>query len=188
MWQKLMNSKEFRYGIIIVVLVVLFGWMIVRGREEENQVIPEITLEPTKQIVTELQLPISDVETQKIENKFSSEGVEMTLLKDVSGGQAVGTAWRHSDDDPLDELGTSAFSFKVEVSQLNSLEKGFYYEVWMVGKDGFFSVGRVGDMTGSGKLYFTDQEDKSEFRGVVVTLEQEDGVTTPGKHILEGSF
>ncbi|MEA3355711.1 MAG: hypothetical protein U9Q63_04500 [Patescibacteria group bacterium] len=180
MWKQLIDDKKVRYGIVIV-LIVLFGWMIVRGRgQDRDQVMPEITLEPTKQIVTELQLPMSEVEKQAVENKFLSEGVEMTLLKDISGGQAVGTAWRHFDGEE--------FSFKVEVSELTKVEKGFYYEVWMVGKDGFFSVGRVGDMTGFGKLYFTDKEDKSEFRGVVVTLEQEDGDETPDKHILEGSF
>ena len=179
MWKQLMNDKRVRYGFVIV-LVILFGWMIMREKDVDNQVVPEITLEPTKQIVTDLQLPISETEIQAIENKFLSEGAEMTLLKDVSGGQSVGTAWRHFDG--------NVFSFKTEVSRLMSLEKGFYYEVWMVGKDGFFSVGRIGDIDGSGKLYFIENEDKSEFRGVVVTLEQEDGDETPGKHVLEGSF
>ena len=62
------------------------------------------------------------------------------MLKDVSGGQAVGTAWRHQG---------KKFALKMEVSRLASLDKGFFYEGWLVGDTGFFSIGRLGEVDGS---------------------------------------
>lgn len=180
MWQKILNNKFSRYGLGLG-LAVLAGLLIMKTKaNKEEQVIPEITLEPTKQMVTELPLPMSEVEKQAIEDKFLSEGVEMTLLKGVGGNQAVGTAWRHFDE--------TEFSHKVEASSLVSPEKGFFYEGWLVGKEGFFSTGRMSVVDGKGKLYYTTDEDKGDFTGVVITLEEEDGNEEPGKHVLEGSF
>jgi hypothetical protein len=164
-------------GVLVIIAVVIGGvWLTKRGKIED-EVVPEIVLEPTKRIEAELQLPMTEAEKQEIEEKFASEGVEMTVLKDVTGGQAVGTAWRQYDDEE--------FSHKVETSGLAALEKGFYYEAWLVGDEGFFSTGRIGEI---GTLYYKAEEDKSEFVGVVVTLEPEDGDSAPAEHVLEGSF
>ncbi|MDZ7586835.1 MAG: anti-sigma factor, partial [Patescibacteria group bacterium] len=156
--------------------------LIMKGKKPEEKISPEITLESTKMMNNEANLvaPMTEAEKQTIEKTFLQEGAEMTMLKDVSGGQAVGTGWRHFD-------GTN-FVLKVEVSNLAAVEKGFYYEGWLVSDKGFFSIGRMATMDGQGKLYYQTKEDKSEFRGVVVTLEPEDGILAPDKHIVEGSF
>lgn len=173
-----MNNKV-KYGLVLG-LIVVGGVLMMNRKEVEDEVAPEITLEPTKQMVTELPLPMSEAEKNAIEDKFSKEGVEMTLLRGVAGNEAVGTAWRHFADEE--------FVHKAEASSLPSLDKGFFYEGWLVSEDGFFSTGRVSFSEGKGELYYTTDEDKSNFSGVVITLEEEDGNEEPGKHVLEGSF
>lgn len=168
---------------IIVVLLILGGIVLVnKNKNKEETISPEITLESTKMIDSDANLKpaMSEDEKQTIEDTFVQEGAEMTMLKDVGGGQAVGTAWRHFDG--------KSFVHKVEVSRLAGLEKGFFYEGWLVGDKGFFSTGRMAAIDGQGKLYYKSSEDKSAFRGVVITLEAEDGNPAPDRHIVEGSF
>lgn len=76
-------------------------------------------MEPAKQITAKLIPPMSEPE-KAIEEIFTNEGAEVTMLKDVSGGQAVGTAWRHQG---------KKFALKMEVSRLASLDKGFSMKV-----------------------------------------------------------
>lgn len=168
-------------GFLVIIAVIIGGvWLSKQNKEEE--VLPEITLESSKQIESDvnLQLPMTEAEKEEIEEVFVVEGVEMTVLEDVTGGQAIGTAWRQFSD--------NKFFHKVEVSGLLALEKGFFYEGWLVGDEGFFSTGRIGEETGKGVLYYKTDEDKSDFRGVVITLESEDGDSAPAEHVLEGSF
>jgi len=177
------NNKSLRrfVGLVVVIVIIIGGMWLFKEDKKEEDVAPEIILESSKMMEPEeLQLPLSDAEKQKIEDVFLREGVEMTVLRDVSEGQAAGTAWRNYDG--------QQFSHKLEVTGLESLEKGFYYEGWLVGDEGFFSTGRMAVVEGKGKLYFTSDSDKMEFRGAVVTLEPEDGDTAPAEHILEGSF
>ncbi|MDZ7586839.1 MAG: anti-sigma factor [Patescibacteria group bacterium] len=179
-----MNNKKVIVLTGAVVVLLLMGgiWLNKKNKKPEEKISPEITLESTKMITNEASLvaPMTEEEKQTIEKTFAQEGAEMTMLKDVSGGQAVGTSWRHFDK--------SNFVLKVEVSNLVIMEKGFYYEGWLVSDKGFFSIGRMAAVNGQGKLYYQTTEDKSEFRGVVVTLEPEDGNAAPDKHIVEGSF
>lgn len=173
-------SKKVTVIILAFILVGGGFWLVNRNKQKEVGVSPEITLEPTQQIVTELVAPMSETEKQAIEDAFAKEGVEMTLLKDVAGSQAVGTAWRQYDG--------VKFYHKIDANNLTEPDKGFFYEGWLVGEAGFFSAGRLGVVDGRGKLYFSAEEDKTGFRGVVVTLEPEDGNDAPDKHILEGNF
>ena len=173
-------SKKVTAIILAFILVGGGFWLVNRNQPKEAGVSPEITLEPTQQITTELVTPMSEVEKQGIEDAFAKDGVEMTLLKEVAGSQAVGTAWRQYDG--------VKFYHKIDANNLTEPEKGFFYEAWLVGGDGFFSTGRLAIADGRGKLYFAAEEDKTGFRGVVVTLEPEDGNDAPDKHILEGSF
>ena len=168
------------FGAMVVVVLVVGGFWIARRSGQEEEVMPEINLEPSNQMVEELPEPMSEVEKQEIEDKFAKQGVEMTVLKDVAQGQAVGTAWRH--------FAEGEFVHKVDASGLKPLEKGYFYEGWLVGKDGFFSTGRLPEAEGKGSLYYSAEGDKSDFEGVVVTLEAEDGDEAPDKHVLEGSF
>lgn len=172
--------KKYALGLVAVVVVGGGMWLWNQSKQKEPAVNPEITLEPTEQITTELQPAMSEAEKQGIEDAFAKEGAEMTLLKDVSGGQAVGTAWRQYDG--------TRFYHKIDANNLPALEKGFYYEGWLVGESGFFSSGRLAVVSGRGMLYYSAEEDKTGFRGVVVTLEAEDGNPAPDKHVLEGSF
>jgi len=181
----LTDNIWFRRVVIIAVVVgVVWGgsWLLKQQESSEEEVSPEIVLEPAKMMGGDenLVMPMSEAEKQAIDQVFTNEGAEMTILKDVSGGQAIGTAWRHFDE--------SKFTHKVKVSKLTDLEKGFFYEGWLVGETGFFSTGRMGAVDGEGTLYYTSDEDKSAYRGVVVTLEPEDGDPAPADHVVEGSF
>lgn len=177
-----MRNKKALIGVIVVLLIIGGIGLVKKTKKPEEKISPEITLESTKMIKSEANLvaPMTEAEKEAIEKTFAQEGAEMTMLKDVSGNQAVGTGRRHFD-------GTN-FVLKVEVSNLPATEKGFYYEGWLVSDKGFFSIGRMASGEGQGKLYYQTKEDKSEFRGVVVTLEPEDGNAAPDKHIVEGSF
>lgn len=177
-----MNNKKILTGIVAVLLIIGGIVLINNNKKPEEKIVPEITLESTKMMDSGANLvaPMTEAEKEAIEQTFVQEGAEMTMLKDVSGGQAVGTSWRH--------FANNSFVLKIEASNLTAMEKGYYYEGWLVGDKGFFSIGRMALMDKQGKLYYQTTEDKSEFRGVVVTLEPEDGDTTPDKHIVEGSF
>ena len=174
-------NKRVIIGSVLVLAVVAGGFLLInRNQQKEEAVSPEITLEPTQQITTELVPPMSQAEKQAIDDAFAKEGAEMTLLKDVSGGQAVGTAWRQYDG--------AKFYHKIDTNNLTMPDKGFFYEGWLVGESGFFSTGRLAVVSGRGMLYYTAAEDKTGFGGVVVTLEEEDGNAAPGKQILEANF
>ncbi len=167
-------------GVLAMLALVIGGVWLASRDEQEEEVAPEIVLESSEQMEVDLQMPMTETERQEIEEKFASEGVEMVVLKDVAGGQAVGTAWRQFDGEK--------FFHKVEASGLAALEKGFFYEGWLVGDNGFFSTGRLGEVEGQGSLYYKVDEDKNGFEGVVITLEPEDGDPAPAEHILEGNF
>lgn len=177
-----MNNKKILLAGALILLLISGTWLVKKSKKQEEKISPEITLESTKMLDSKANLvaPITDTEKEGIEKTFAEEGVEMTMLKDVSGGQAVGTGWRNFDG--------SNFVLKVEVSSLAETEKGFYYEGWLVSDKGFFSIGRMAVVNNQGKLYYKTSEDKSGFRGVVVTLEPEDGNAVPDKLIVEGSF
>jgi len=178
-----LSGRQFKLlaGAAIAAIIIVGGvWLMKSTRPKEGPVNPEITLEPSKQITAELAEPMTPEEKQAIEDIFAKEGVEMTLLQDVSGIQLFGTAWRLFD-------GTKYYH-KIEAGNLADPEKGYFYEGWLVGDSGFFTTGRLAVAGGKGTLYYVSGEDKTNFRGVVLTLENEDGDPAPGKHILEGSF
>jgi len=174
--------KKIFVGVLVLVLIGGGFWLVNRNKQKEEVVSPEITLEPSEQLTTELVPSMSQVEKQAIEDAFAKEGAEMTLLKDVSGpaGAGVGTAWRQYDG--------AKFYHKIDANNLTEPEKGFFYEGWLVGDSGFFSTGRLAVVSGRGTLYYTASEDKTGFSGVVITLEEEDGNAAPGKHVLEANF
>jgi hypothetical protein len=173
-------NKKIIVGLL-AVLVIAGGIIWFRtSRRPQEKITPEITLEQSKLIPAASLAPVlTEKEKAAIEEVFKQKGAEMTMLKNVSGGPAVGTAWR---------LFENKFYFKLELNRLTETGKGFYYEAWLVGPTGFFSLGRAAESNGTARLYYLNNQDKSEFKGVVVTLEPEDGNPAPDKHILEGSF
>lgn len=119
---------------------------------------------------------------EEIDGVLSNQDIEGTTLEDVSDGQMTGEAKRAFSD--------GKFYHKVEASGLRNLEKGFYYEGWLMELDGsYISTGRMEtDAFGNGKLYYMASSDKSEYSKVIVTLEPEDGNSQPAEHLLEGEF
>src|SRR3990167_7836379 len=128
-----MENKTARLAIVgLGLLVIIIGsiWLIRRNRQAEEAVRPEIVLEESKMMPGPSLVPaMTDEEKAAIDAVFAKEGAQMTLLSDVTGGASVGTAWR--------ALADGKFYHKVEASSLPALEKGFFYEGWLVGPDGF---------------------------------------------------
>lgn len=174
-------DKRLAVAGVAVILVGSGVFFYQKSKSADNLTVqPEITLEPNEQMSEVLPEPMSEEEKQAIEDKFAREGAEMTLLKNVNNGQAVGTAWRNFDG--------LKFYHKVDASGLSAIEKGYFYEGWLVTDNGFFSTGRMAIINSQGQLYYISDSDKSNYRGIVITLEAEDGNPAPDKHILEGSF
>lgn len=177
-------------GVILLILAGIFFWKNKRAQQlepgpsaEEVMIHQEEGMvrknEEGTQVMTEEEVKKL---REEIDGVLSGEDMSSADLKDVSGGGTSGKAKKAFSD--------GKFYHKVEASGLGSLEKGFYYEGWLMKADGsYISTGRVEtDAFGNGVLYYLASSDKSEYSKVAVTLEPEDGNPQPAKHILEGEF
>lgn len=113
-------------------------------------------------------------------------GWEIIDLKDLSGGQGVGRAWRLDDG--------QKFIHKVFAEKLAQLPPGYFYAGWLVKGDpqagyGFISTGRMkaGEEPGVYNLYFESTSAYAEYVEAVVTREAvDDG--QPETWVMAGSF
>lgn len=172
-----------------VILVIIAGYFYFKAQKPEEEVVPpaeeiiiqeEGLVKKTGEIIEPLTEEELVVLKEEVDGVLSTAGEEVELV-DVVGGGVAGHAKRAFSD--------GKFYFKVEVSGLEPVEKGYYYEGWLKNEDGVVSVGRVElSQTGQGSLYYTASADRSEYSGVVITLEPEDGNPEPATHVLEGEF
>ena len=73
-------NKRVIIGSALVLAVVAGGFLLInRNQQKEEAVSPEITLEPTQQITTELVPPMSQAEKQAIDDAFAKEGADIVL-------------------------------------------------------------------------------------------------------------
>lgn len=111
-------------------------------------------------------------------------GVNPVILNDVSGGNAQGKAWT------VVENGITYH--KATATNLPELTNGDFYEGWLVKKSpfDFFSTGEMlfDETSQTWILEYETKGDKSEYTGVVITLEPDDGDPAPAKHIIENEF
>jgi len=179
-------AKKTRWGLVVVILVVIGMWW--ASRQSKEEVSREIVLEPTMMLEEELVEAMTEAEKAAIETQVTGSGSEQVSLADVTGGQVSGIAWRRYEAEAVGDE-TAKFYHKVEATGLPALEKGFFYEGWLVGEAGFFSTGRMAVFPdGTGILYYKALEDKSDFSSVLITLEPEDGDPAPAAHVIEGRF
>ncbi|QRN86207.1 hypothetical protein JR334_03005 [Clostridia bacterium] len=159
------------------------------------QVVPNVEPDASEMPI-EKEEPASFEESLVLEEPKESEAVpepdlfellkqdDKTLIADmtdVSGGSAKGLGYVRNVDGIL----THAV-----VATLPPLEEGTFYEGWLVkrGPLDFFSTGMLTleDMEdGNFKLFYTEEQDRSEYLEVVITLETKDD-QEPEEHILEG--
>ena len=102
-------------------------------------------------------------------------------LADVTGGDAYGIA--HAT------LQSGSFTFIAQMGNLPEPASEYYYEGWLVRREGSLAVLSLGRIQKTEKgyalVYLTDT-DLSDHNFFVVTLESNDGNPAPGEHILEG--
>lgn len=177
-------------GVVLLALAGIFFWKSKKAQKlEPTPSAEEVMIHQEEGMVKKTEegtQVMTEEEAKKlkeeIDGALSGQDVASISLKDVSGGQASGQAKRAFSD--------GKFYHKVEASNLKSLEKGFYYEGWLMNsQDLYISTGRMeADAFSNGQLYYLSSTDKSEYSKVVVTLEPEDGNPEPTQHILEGEF
>jgi hypothetical protein len=176
------------YIVAGIVLLVIAGWLIVKSpgsKEEETSVEETLVQEtPMTEMVEEekgMTLAQQQQARIKIDEVLQDGNTESTVLKDVSGGQAYGTAYR------LNQNGV--FYHKAVLKDLPGLEKGYFLEGWLVDPSGsYFSTGRVIPEGTQGVLYYQADKDQSDYNKVVISLEPEDNNPAPAKHLLGGEF
>ena len=181
------EKKALVLGLLVVLVVGGVIWW--RGREEEvrEEVKEEEVVmmeEGMKRKTEEGEEVVSREEEEKLRQKIKTaveEGKgERVELKGVRGW-GKGEVWRMRDEE--------GFYLKLSVEGMQGVEKGYFYEGWLVKPEGEeISVGRVAVEGERGELYYFSKADRSDYRQVRVTLEAEDGNPEPGEVVLEGEF
>lgn len=102
-------------------------------------------------------------------------------LADVTGGDGYGIA--HAT------LKTGSFTLIAQMGNLPEPASEYYYEGWVVRREGelaVLSLGRAQKTEDGYALVYLTSTDLSDHDFFVVTLESDDGNPAPGEHILEG--
>lgn len=174
--------------VVGLILLVIAGWTVIKKPKSSipeegvsDTLVQEVPMNEAVEGEKGMTMQEQQQLREKIDQSLQDKQTQSSVLKDVRGGQAFGTAYRL--------LSTGSFYHKAVLSSLPALEKGFFLEGWLVNPSGaYFSTGRVIPEGEKGVLYYFAQEDKSAYNTVVITLEPEDGNPAPAKHILEGQF
>lgn len=126
------------------------------------------------------------VDEQKLETAKGDEYRKSGALADVTGGGSYGIVKTKAED--------GIFTLYVVVGALPVLQDDQHYEAWLVKRDAMMKVVSLGDtFIPKGKedrwsFLYTSREDLSPYDFFVLTSEWNDGDTTPGLHILEGTI
>jgi plastocyanin len=106
-------------------------------------------------------------------------------LADVADSGAFGTAWL--------AIRNTITYHRVIAENMTALTGTDFYEGWLVREPapgGFVSTGRMeyDPVTKRASLEFQIEGDMSDYRGVVITLEPDDGDPAPAAHIIEARY
>lgn len=113
----------------------------------------------------------------------STEFDYVASLKDITGGVGSGTGFTVKIKDK--------FLLKVDTRDLTDPSGTDFYEGWIIRKGIKFNVISTGRLEGGNGVYFNryaSEDDLTDHRFYVVTLEPDDGNPAPAEHILEGLF
>lgn len=177
------NNRVRRWGstiLTVVMVAVLFVMFVVAVRwfrsepVEEEEVVSSIAnvLKPD---------PISQA---VIEGAIDTQSRQATLNW-VASGERVGAATRGEKDD--------WYYFEMKVSLPEIDREVSYYQVWLLSRlpYDFFSLG---EMVTDEEGYFIlewpapDDQDYSSYTQVIITLNQYEGSSDPGTHLVKGEF
>ncbi|MBI4257009.1 hypothetical protein HY626_03075 [Candidatus Uhrbacteria bacterium] len=159
--------------LLFIIFVVAVRWFRSEPVEEElvvSSIANVLKPDPISQAV--------------IDGAIDTQSREATLNW-MASGERVGAATRGEKDDRYYfEMKTSLPEIDREVS---------YYQVWLLSRlpYDFFSLG---EMVTDEEGYFViewqapDAEDYSSYTQVIITVNQYDGSSDPGAHLVEGEF
>ena len=123
----------------------------------------------------------------KQEVKGINRGIMMSMnyvysgmLIDVTSSTSSGLAKSNFEN--------NEYNFYATLANLREPINGDYYEGWLVRKDpfGFVSTGKIEKIGGEYINLYKSNMDLSDYNLYVVTMEENDGNSSPAKHILEG--
>lgn len=115
--------------------------------------------------------------------EMAVKGWASAALADVTGGDSFGLAYAH--------FSNGTYTIMTKMGNLPEPAQGYFYEGWLVRRGDSFSVLSIGRAVKIEKGYmnvYQSPTDLSDHAFYVLTLEPEDGNTSPEEHILEGSF
>lgn len=102
-------------------------------------------------------------------------------LADVTGGNSYGIAYANQT--------SGSFTLIAQMGNLPEPASGYFYEAWLVRREGELAVLSLGTAqkteNGYATVYLTST-DVSDHDFFVITLESDDADPAPGEHILEG--
>ncbi|KKW32122.1 MAG: hypothetical protein UY76_C0040G0012 [Candidatus Uhrbacteria bacterium GW2011_GWA2_52_8d] len=177
------NKRTHRWGsatVTAVCVIVLFIIFVVAVRWFRAEPIAEESVVSSIANVLKPD-PISQA---VIDGAIDTQSREAMLVW-VASGERVGSATRGEKDDRYYfEMKTSLPEIDREVS---------YYQVWLLSRlpYEFFSLGEmVTDEDGYFVLEWeaSDDEDYSNYTQVIITVNQYEGSSDPGVHLVEGEF
>ncbi len=182
------NVRNVLLGIGVILLVVAAYFLFKPGSGEmEPSPSPEeiiVQEEGTVRRVGEAVQSLSDEEIKQLREESDNvlqESGEETSLDPVGDFSGQGTVKRAFSEEK--------FYLRVQVSGIAMTDKGYFYEGWITRDGETISIGRMEvGIDGAGFLYYTSSADRSDYNGVVITLEPEDGDPAPATHVLEGEF
>lgn len=154
-------------GVFLSLVMILTGCL--PKKEEEKQVPAEVEVGGLEEIQKEVE--------EKTGFKIP-ENVTRANLSDVTGGSSRGLATKVLED--------GQFKHTI-LADLQELEKGKFYEGWLVKDEDYIPTGRLEVQKGGWVLGFSSATNYMDYDKVVVTEEEKDD-KKPEKHILEGSF
>lgn len=143
------------------------------GISEEEMMKENVIIDEQKMVVTE--------EIKALMG--STEFDYVVSLKDVADGTSSGTGFTVYTD--------SKFLLKADTRDLPDPLNTDFYEGWIVRKGIKFNVISTGRLEGGNGIYsnrYASEEDLTDHKFYVITLEPDDGNPAPAEHILEGTL
>ncbi len=165
-------NKERLIGLA-VILVIVGGWLLLRGQKPEK--------------LTEKELNGEGVQIEERASEFAKRmgltlptDVQKADLKDVTGGTATGLATR--------KYVGGVFTHTV-LAAITDPKVGEWYKAWLINPDSsdMVATGNLRMAKGGWVMDFTSSKDLSDYKKVVVSVEQAN-TQKPTTIILEGNF
>lgn len=143
---------------------------------------------------TTVTVPLNDpivLDDTTTDADIAQDTTEVAVDKEALETPLIGIADSHGSGVATSQFVRGAFQHVV-VATLSSPPEGYAYEGWLIRSKpfDFFSTGRLIQHADDLKWYLLWElnEDRSDYKKVVVTLEPNDNNPAPGDHVLEGVF